>query len=98
MDLRGYYQKLRQLEASLPEPCVVISHDTSDGGKAGVRTEVPRSIAAKMVTDGTARVASRWRSSRRRGQGFSGRKTGSQAGGGPTGGGEPDAGDGDSVL
>jgi hypothetical protein len=57
MDLRGYYQKVRELEARLPEPCVVVSHSTADGGRAGVRSEVPRGTAARMIVDGMARAA-----------------------------------------
>ena len=59
MDLKVYYEKLRQTEASLPGPDVVIvSLATPDGGRAGVPTETPREIAAKMIVDGTARMAS----------------------------------------
>ena len=59
MDLRVYYKKLREFEASLPEPDVVVSSKaTPDGGKAGVLTEVPRRIAAKLVMEGFAEVAS----------------------------------------
>jgi hypothetical protein len=57
MDLRAYYQKIRETEAALPEPCVTVSLETADGGKAGVRTEVPRKIAARMIVDGHARPA-----------------------------------------
>ncbi len=57
MDLRAYYQKIREMERGLPEPCVVVSVVTSDGGKAGVRTEVSRQVAARMVVEGRARVA-----------------------------------------
>jgi hypothetical protein len=59
MDLRLYYQKVRELErsfkASFP---VVVSQETPDGGTAGVRTEVPIHIAAKMIVDGRAVLAS----------------------------------------
>lgn len=58
MDLRGYYQKIRETESALTEVFVVlVSCETPDGGKGGVCTEVPRSLAAKMVVDGTARRA-----------------------------------------
>jgi hypothetical protein len=57
MDLRVYYQKIREIEKGLADPAVVISMDTSDGGKAGVRTEVPRLVAAKMIMSGQARAA-----------------------------------------
>jgi hypothetical protein len=59
MDLRVYYQRLRQLEASITEPhVVVVSLGTPDGGSAGVLTEVPRTLAAKLVVEGGARLAS----------------------------------------
>ena len=57
MDLKGYYQKVRELEEKLPEPCVVVSYETADGGKAGVRTEVSRKRAAQMMVAGVARQA-----------------------------------------
>ena len=39
------------------EHIVMVSLETSEGGKAGVRTEVPRAIAAKLIAEGRARVA-----------------------------------------
>ena len=58
MDLKIFYQKLRQIEASIAEAhVVVVSHETPDGGRAGVRTEVPRAVAAKMIAEGRARLA-----------------------------------------
>lgn len=57
MDLKAYYQKMRQTEAELPEPCVVVSRETADGGKAGMRTEANRSVAAKLIVEGSARPA-----------------------------------------
>lgn len=58
MDLRAYYQKVRETEATLPTPHVVlVSMATPDGGKAGVITEVPTPIAARMVVEGSARPA-----------------------------------------
>ena len=58
MDLRAYYQKLRQMEASIAdEHVVVVSCETPDGGRAGVKTEVSRSVAAKLVVEGRARLA-----------------------------------------
>src|SRR5262245_56091440 len=58
MDLRVYYQKIRELEQSLAgtHP-VVVSLETPDGGRAGVRTEVSTQIAARMMVDGKARLA-----------------------------------------
>jgi hypothetical protein len=59
MNLKVYFQKVREIEMNLLEPSVVmVSHESPDGGKAGVRTEVPREIAAKMIVEGRARVAS----------------------------------------
>ncbi len=59
MDLQIYYKKIREAEAGLKDPsAVVVSLDTPDGGRAGVRTEVPRRIAAKMMVEGYARLAS----------------------------------------
>ena len=59
MDLRMYYQKIRELErtfkATFP---VVVSQETPDGGTAGVKTEVPIHIAARMIVDGRAVLAS----------------------------------------
>ncbi len=58
MDLKVYYQKLKQIESQIPETHpVIVSKETPDGGKEGVRTEVTRSIAARMVVDGRARLA-----------------------------------------
>ena len=59
MDLTLYYQKIRDAEARITEAFpVVVSHETPDGGKAGVLTEVTRRIAAKMMVDGLAHLAS----------------------------------------
>lgn len=59
MDVRAYYQKIRKMEAELPERFVVIvSRETPDGGKAGVMTEVARSLAAKLIVEDQARLAS----------------------------------------
>jgi hypothetical protein len=58
MDVRVYFQKVRQTEASIGEPQpVVVSLDTPDGGREGVRTEVTRALAARMIVDGWARLA-----------------------------------------
>ena len=44
---------------SLSEPsAVMVSKETPDGGKAGVRTEVSREVAARMIVEGRASVAS----------------------------------------
>ena len=58
MDLKVYYQRLRQVEQGLPEPqAVLVSLETPDGGRAGVFTEAPRALAAKLIVEGAARVA-----------------------------------------
>src|ERR1700688_991012 len=59
MDLRMFYQKLRKLEQEIADPhVVVVSHETSDGGRAGQKAEVSRAIAARLVLEGRARLAS----------------------------------------
>lgn len=59
MDLRAYYQKIREIEARIEEAfAIVVSLETGDGGKAGIATEVSRAIAAKMVVEGIVRIAS----------------------------------------
>ncbi len=58
MDLKVYYRKIRELEASIPEAdVVVVSYETPDGGRPGARTEVPRRVAAKLIVEGRARLA-----------------------------------------
>jgi hypothetical protein len=58
MDLRAYYQKIRDVAKNMPEEYViVVSNETPDGGKAGVRSEVQRDRAARLVVDGKARLA-----------------------------------------
>jgi hypothetical protein len=58
MDLRVYYQKIRDTRERLPEKdLVLMSCETQDGGKAGVFTETSRELAAKMLIDGTAVLA-----------------------------------------
>ena len=58
MDLRVYYQKVRELEAGIAEPdAVLVSLATDDGGQPGVRTEASKRVAARTVADGRARLA-----------------------------------------
>jgi hypothetical protein len=60
MDVRTYYRKVREAEATLSGAAdyfVMVSLATSEGGVAGVRTEVPRNIAAKLMAESRARVA-----------------------------------------
>jgi hypothetical protein len=58
MDLKLYYQKIRDTESKIPDVFpVIVSQETDDGGKAGSYAEVTRAIAAKMITEGMARLA-----------------------------------------
>ena len=58
MDLRSYYKKVRDAEASLTgDDAVLVSLPTSEGGIAGVRTEAPRGVAARLIAEGRARLA-----------------------------------------
>ena len=59
MDVKQYFRKMREIEEGLAEPYpVVVSLETSDGGKAGALCEVPRSTAAKMILERRADLAS----------------------------------------
>lgn len=58
MDLRVFYQKIRQIEKQITQPhAVVLSRDTPDGGTAGCRSEVTREIAARLIVEGRAVLA-----------------------------------------
>ncbi len=59
MDMKAYYEKLRRVEAEMTNrDAVVVSLETPDGGKPGVKIEVPREIAAKLIVENRARLAS----------------------------------------
>jgi hypothetical protein len=59
MDLRQYFQNIREIEAGIREPYTfVVSLETSDGGKAGIVSEVKRELAAKLIVEGRATLAS----------------------------------------
>jgi hypothetical protein len=59
MDLRAYYKKIRETEALLEgDHLVVVSLATAEGGKEGVRTHVSRTNAARLIAEGSARLAS----------------------------------------
>jgi hypothetical protein len=59
MDVKAFYVKMREAEATMAgEHVVVISLATPDGGKAGVQTEVAREDAARMIVELRARLAS----------------------------------------
>ncbi len=58
MDLKAYYRKVHEVESAIPTPfVVVIGLDTPDGGKAGTRSEAARPVAAKLITEVRARLA-----------------------------------------
>jgi hypothetical protein len=58
VDLRAYYKKLREVERGIADPFpVVVSVETTDGGREGVKTEVARHAAAKQIVEGRARIA-----------------------------------------
>ena len=59
MDLSGFYARIRSIEEEIHEDSVVIvSRATSDGGHAGIKNEVPKAIAARMVAEEKAELAS----------------------------------------
>jgi len=59
MDLRIYYQNIRKIEAELKEPeVVIVSRETPDGGKRGMKSDVPRGVAARLIADERADLAS----------------------------------------
>jgi hypothetical protein len=59
MDIRQYFKKIRDIEASIKEPYpLIVSADTEDGGKAGTVMEVSREEAAKAIAEGRAVAAS----------------------------------------
>ena len=58
MNMRQFYQKIKEVEGSiLTAELVIVSNDTPDGGKAGVKSEVKRSVASRMIAEGHARIA-----------------------------------------
>jgi hypothetical protein len=59
MDLKAYFKKIRDVEASIPTPYVVIvGLETPDGGKEGTFTEVSKKLAARMIAESRGRLAS----------------------------------------
>lgn len=58
VDLREFYRSVQTIEAGIVEnDVVVVSLATSDGGRAGVMTEVPRGVAARYVAERRSRLA-----------------------------------------
>ena len=59
MDVKQYYRKINEVEAGLKDKYpMVISLETADGGKAGLVSEVSRALAAKLIVEGRAVLAS----------------------------------------
>jgi hypothetical protein len=58
VDLKAYFHKIRTVEATIPgEDAVVSSLETPDGGKADQFSEVARAVAARLIVQGKARLA-----------------------------------------
>lgn len=59
MDLRGFYDLIKKIAAEIAEDAaVIVSRETPDGGRAGMKTEVPRKLAARLIAEGKADLAS----------------------------------------
>jgi hypothetical protein len=57
MDLKAFYKKLRKIEQEIAdEHVVMVSLETPDGGRAGLKTEVARASAARLILEGRARL------------------------------------------
>lgn len=55
MDVRQYYRKISEAENGLDGPyLLMVSLETTDGGKAGVVSEVTREVAAKLMVEARA--------------------------------------------
>ncbi len=60
MNLRAYFQKIRDVEASIAEDIVmVVSLGGDDNGLPGIMTEVTRAAAAKLIVEQKSRLATR---------------------------------------
>jgi hypothetical protein len=58
VDIRMYFQKIREAERSIQDPYVVaVSLETAEGGKPGRMTEVSREAAARLIVEGKVRLA-----------------------------------------
>lgn len=58
MDMRIYYNKIRQTEQTITADWpIVMSLETPEGGKADVPSEVSRRNAARLIVEGRARIA-----------------------------------------
>lgn len=60
MDLRSYFRKIREVESTIADVHTFVSSlETPDGGRAGQITEVTRDMAAKMIIEGRAVLATK---------------------------------------
>ena len=58
MDIRLYFQKVADVESTIAgQHAVIVSLETPEGGKAGALTEADRNVAARLVVEGRARLA-----------------------------------------
>ena len=58
MDVKQYFKKIREIESTLGDPFpLVVSLETANGGKAGAPCEVSRSVAAQLIVEGRAALA-----------------------------------------
>lgn len=59
MNLKSYYKKIHEVEATLEgDNVLIVSEATPDGGRAGVKTLTTKRVAAQLVVEGKARIAS----------------------------------------
>lgn len=59
MDVKQYFRRLREIEDSFVDSYpVLVSLETPDGGKPGLIAEMSRPVAAKMIVEGRAILAS----------------------------------------
>ncbi|MGH9582358.1 MAG: hypothetical protein ACRD4O_05435 [Bryobacteraceae bacterium] len=80
MDVKQYYRKVREIEANLADKfLLLVSVETPDGGKPGVISEVARALAAKLLVEGRAALASKEEREVYRRQQITGRKAAEQA-------------------
>lgn len=59
MNLRAYFQKIREVEKQILEDVVYVASlaGDDDGGLAGIVSQVTRAIAAKLIVDQKSRLA-----------------------------------------
>ncbi len=59
MDLKVFYQKIAHVRETISAPyAITVSVETPDGGRAGILTEVSREVAARLIVEARARLAS----------------------------------------